>query len=84
MLLLAFLVFLKILFRLIISKKILEHQKQTIRNTKSICLTVYSYVQNLLYIDINMVTEFQLLRNLPTNAKSKIDGIHFIEKPQQN
>ena len=51
-------------------------------NTTSICLTVNFYVQDLLCIDVNMVTEFQQLGISPTGAKNKNVGIYSIEKPQ--
>ena len=39
-------------------------------NTISICLTVYFYVQDLLYIDVNMPTESQQLCNFINKCKN--------------
>ena len=43
----------------------------------SICLTVYFYVQDLFYVDVNMVTEFQQLWNF-TNKCKKVQTSEFI------
>ena len=46
----------------------------------SICLTVYFYGQDLLYIDVNMVTEFLQLRNFTNKCKKKKRRNSFYRK----